>query len=213
MQTQGHFEKCSYSATSHEIERCERSVECVKGYQKDAITMFLHDLTEYDTALVQRQGDGTWMKTKERYRYKAGDDGQHALECTRSGGLGCDFYLHRLVVTSDSNVSAPLVLISEPRPMSKGKSSWHVFTAEQDEFTNCRDFGHSGFVVSWYCYDRLQFEAMMKIHRAFNRKACRDLTIKENEDELSMKISYVSEISPREVPAASMMVTTLSNGH
>ena len=26
--------------------------------------MFLHDLTEYDTALVQRQGDGTWIKQK-----------------------------------------------------------------------------------------------------------------------------------------------------
>jgi uncharacterized protein with PQ loop repeat len=54
--------------TSHQINQVESFVECSKSFLNDKVSSFIKDAHD-EPVLVQRQGDGTWVKTQEKHTH------------------------------------------------------------------------------------------------------------------------------------------------
>ena len=83
---------------------------------------------------------------------------------SRRAGDGTELLVERAFVkfTDALGKNRMTCLFRDPRPMSKGKSTWHQFTAACEFFPLLRTLGHEGIVVSSYCFDRAGFSALEK---------------------------------------------------
>ena len=177
-----HYCKPSSVLNTHQLEFVQRFVEVCKSYVKESAERLVKHAGDV-CLLIQRQGDGTWTKTKEKHVF-----GHDKLKVQRAGGQGCDFFMSRTIV---STMDQRCMIIDEPRAMTQGKDSWCAFAAMAESFPTCRRMGHQGFAINFYCYDRLQFTKMMMIHEADHRKSCADLALElgdpDAENDLIMK--------------------------
>lgn len=159
--------RLSANLSTHQLNQIESLVECGKQFMKEKAHDFITSAHD-DPVLVQRQGDGTWTKTQEKHTFKSEN-----LDVKRAGGHGADFFIQRSVLQKKNTRGC--ILVDEPKVMYAGKDSWCSYDAMNSSFTNTRDHGHQGIAINFYCYDRAQYDAMLRIHESAHRKSCNDL--------------------------------------
>lgn len=115
--------------------------------------------------------DGTPMRTAVQYRDK-GDGGENT-EFRRHGRSGREFLLMRGYVKTLRHGRCQIApIVTEPLPMTKGKSVWHIFSATVAQVLNLPASGHTnGINISFYCFDRAIFSTMMRRLQARHRLA------------------------------------------
>jgi hypothetical protein len=64
--------------------------------------------------------------------------------------------------TSAAGVPAVVALLSDPRPLTAGKSAWCLYTAATEFCPLLKDLGHASISVSHYGFDRAMYSALSR---------------------------------------------------
>ena len=110
-------------------------------------------------ALLSYQSDGTPQLTKEHHTAHAG-----AIRARRIGGAGRELLVQKVYVrtTSAAGVPAVVALLTDPRPLTAGKSAWCLYTAATELCPLLKDLGHASISVSHYGFDRAMYSALSR---------------------------------------------------
>ena len=123
--------------------------------------------------LLTYASDGTPLLTQKTYTAKA-ESGQTVV---RKGGHGTDFLMQRAYLRTSDDKGDPVItcILSDPVPMSEGKSATHQYTAAKDFLPLVKEIGHRGVCISHYCFDRAGFAPVSKLlkqrHCLYHHKA------------------------------------------
>ena len=164
------FSKTSLSCTTTEITHIFKIVESIKCFLLTKAREFLARHQD-EAVLVAVQGDGTWQRSKIRHKYGDAD-----LSVRREGGAGHDVYLQRCFLKAHQDA---MLLVDEPRHMTAGKTSWHCLEAYKTfcEFIRDSRAAHQHILIRFYCYDRLQFNKLLGLHRQEHRLESHELAL------------------------------------
>lgn len=161
------FGKASYVLAAGELNEVHRLVECSKVFLADKAKSWIR-LHREEPLFMSRSGDGTPMKTRERFTVGKGDSHIRGVICSAR-----ELLLQRVFVKNMKGET--LVVMAEPRGMTQGKETWVMFSAQRQLFGTLRESGHVGPHVSHYVYDRGVHDAMMWKNRALHNMAAHEV--------------------------------------
>jgi hypothetical protein len=157
------YSKQGQTASQPQLLLLTKLVEVSKAIIDHAYRLFVQ--TDPNATILQIYGnDGTPCRSRIRISFTVGSE-----NCKREGGktvellVGASFCRRFVAGTLESSIS-----LTDPLPMSYGKSAKANFACALDSYKTLRSMGHRGFAIEIKVFDRALFTALDSLFRQFH---------------------------------------------
>jgi hypothetical protein len=156
--TAEHIAKASSVLDKEDVGNVMKLCEVFKHHTKNKLSAFFKK-ADGRPVLYSYSCDSTPMKTSVRISA----EGLAPNTSVDMRGKRCiEFLLQRgwyKTVIADCSIQMVPVL-DDPRPLTAGKTSWHLFSAAKEFSPLLQERGHAGISISHYAFDRAIFSAL-----------------------------------------------------
>ena len=153
--------RVSRGLSAPELDTCMKFCEVVKAHQQHSVAKLITHAHGHPL-LCSYTSDATPLRTRVRFMNPGGKTA--TLPLVREGKALHEYLLERSFFKKldKDGVAVPQVIITEPRVLSEGKTSWNLYTAAELSSPHLKSRGHTGISISHYCFDRLAYSALSR---------------------------------------------------